>query len=319
MKILIADDDRVALLRLRTALEKLGHHVSEAADGLDAWRQIKGNRPDLLISDWMMPAIDGPELCRMVREFDDGDYIYSILLTARDSREDRVRGLEAGADDFLVKPFDPGELVARLTVARRILSLLQELEAQSVRLKEMYAVLERQNAKLLEQAITDGLTGLVNHRHFQASLAEACSLSSREGVPVCLVMLDVDHFKPFNDTYGHPAGDEVLRRLAGLLWSSVRQHDVVARYGGEEFAVLLVGADGQKGNATADRILRTIREHPWPLRPITASLGVASFGPSTGDPVSLLKAADNALYESKRKGRNQVTAHVDVNATAEPI
>lgn len=311
MNILIADDDRVTTLRLRSALEKLGHKVTEAADGLEAWRKINEQRPNLLISDWMMPSMDGPELCRRVRAIQDGPYLYVILLTSRDTREDRVNGLESGADDFLVKPVDPSELVARLSVAKRILTMLQELEEQSVRLLETYAILQRQNAQLAEQAITDGLTGLVNHRHFQASLAEACSLSLREKVPVTLVMLDVDQFKSYNDSYGHPAGDEVLRRVAGLLWSSVRQHDVVARYGGEEFAVLLLGADENKGRLTAERILRTIEEHPWPLRPITVSVGVTTFDPATQNPESLVETTDRALYESKRNGRNRVTSAKD--------
>ncbi|MGE3818770.1 MAG: diguanylate cyclase [Isosphaeraceae bacterium] len=318
MNVLIADDDRVATLRLRRVLEKLGHKVTVAVDGREAWLKISGQRPQVLISDWMMPSMDGPELCRRVRAIQEGPYVYVILLTSRDTREDRVNGLESGADDFLVKPVDPSELVARLSVAKRILTMLQELEEQSIRLQEMYALLQRQNAQLAEQAITDGLTGLVNHRHFQASLAEACSLCRREKVPVTLVMLDVDHFKSYNDSYGHPAGDEVLRRVAGLLWSSVRQHDVVARYGGEEFAVLLLGADESKGRLSAERILRTIEGHPWPLRPVTVSVGVSTFDPTTQTPESLVEAADRALYESKRNGRNRVTSDRDPLAVADP-
>jgi len=319
MDILVVDDDRISALKLRSLLERLGHGVAVTRDGVEGWGQIGERAPGLVISDWMMPGMDGPELCRRIRARRAGAYIYVILLTSRDGQQDRVAGLEAGADDFLVKPLDPAELLARLNVARRILSMEEQLRAQADRLREMHAALEGHNARLTELATTDGLTGLANHRHFREALASALSPAARRGSPLSLVMLDVDRFKAYNDAFGHPAGDDVLRAVGALLHACARPGDVVARYGGEEFAALLPQAGEEAALAFVARLRQAIAGHAWPLAPITVSLGVATSAAETDDGACLIGLADRALYHAKRSGRDRVTHARDLPTGIEAI
>jgi diguanylate cyclase (GGDEF)-like protein len=315
MDILVADDDRVTALKLQRSLEKLGHQVTVAGDGAEAWRHVRDGRVSLLISDWMMPELDGLELCRRVRARTAATYTYLILLTARDSREDRLEGLEAGADDFLSKPLDTGELAARLRVAQRILEMHDQLRSHAAQLAELHAALEVRNALLAERAATDGLTGLHNLRQFDESLRAALSFAERHAQPLSLVLLDVDHFKLYNDAFGHQAGDEVLRRVADLLRTDARTHDLVARYGGEEFAVILPATDTVGACAASERLRVAIAEWPWPLRPVTASFGVATTTSPIADAARLIEEADQALYHSKTRGRNQVSHFCDFPAS----
>src|SRR4051794_36951630 len=203
MRILIAEDDRVSALKLSKTLEKMGHSVDVARDGAHAWRRVSEEGFELVISDWMMPEVDGTDLCRLIRARPDALYTYIILLTSHDSRDDRLAGLEAGADDFLTKPLDAGELVARLNIARRILAMQEQLRSHAAQLAELHAALERQNglleqqnALLAERAAPDGLPGLGNRRHFDEALQTAL-LSARRHQPLSLVLIDVDHFKSY--------------------------------------------------------------------------------------------------------------------------
>ena len=280
MTILIAEDDPVSSLILRRSLEGLHEEVVVASDGEDAWQLVR-DRDDirLVISDWMMPRLDGVDLCRRVRALEGRPYVYFILLTAKAFKEDRLAGLGAGADDFLTKPLDRPELIARLNVASRLLATQEELRQRTAELERLHAELQRQNELLAELAASDGLTGLKNHRHFRDALEVGISLAVRQEVPFSLIMLDVDHFKQYNDAFGHPAGDEVLRDLARVLHESVRDHDLVARYGGEEFVLLLPLTDADRALIVGERIRAAIAGRSWPLRPITASLGVATTGP----------------------------------------
>ncbi len=307
MKIVIAEDDAVSRLALRKTLEGLNFDVVALEDGLAAWEYLQAHDARLLISDWKMPRLDGPGLSRRVRlRGSAGPYIYIIMMTSLDRREDRLKALQAGADDFLSKPLDKAELFARINVARRIIGMEDQLRVRSADLERRHADLQRHNSMLSEIASSDGLTGLKNHRFFRESLDAHYSLSRRKGMPLSLVMIDVDHFKAFNDTFGHPAGDEVLREVAGLLRSCVRDHDVVARYGGEEFAVLLPATDADAGQALAERLRAAIEGHPWPLRGITISLGISTIGPRFARPVEMIEQADRSLYRSKAGGRNRV-------------
>jgi diguanylate cyclase (GGDEF)-like protein len=312
MHLLIVDDDRISALMLRRTLEKMGHSVVVARNGAEAWRVIRDEGMRLVISDWMMPEMDGLELCRRIRGRSDRLYTYIILLTSRDSREDRLEGLQAGADDFLVKPFDASELVARMNVANRILGMQEELRSHTTQLRAMAAELERQNARLAELAVTDGLTGLRNRRCFFETLDAALSLARRLGQPLSVAMLDVDHFKSYNDSFGHPAGDDALRMVAETLSLGVRCHDLAARYGGEEFIVLLPATAAAPAHALAERLRADIEARTWTSRGITASFGVATLNPGTTDGLSLVDAADAALYRSKQAGRNCVTHHDDL-------
>jgi diguanylate cyclase (GGDEF)-like protein len=315
MRILIAEDDRVTALKLRRALEKLGYVVETVDDGAAAWDRIARGGVDILLSDWMMPELDGLELCRRVRSQPDAQYTYVILLTTRQDREDRLAGLEAGADDFLTKPLDTGELLARLNVARRILAMQEQLRAHAEQLAQLYAaverqntLLERQNALLAERAATDGLTGLWNRRHFDEALASSRSYAARHDQPLSLILIDVDQFKAYNDTFGHPAGDEVLRGVAEILRNESRVHDVVARYGGEEFALLLPATHVAAAILVGERLRSAIEKHPWPERPITVSVGVSSADRPSSQP-GLVARADGALYAAKQTGRNRVVHH----------
>jgi diguanylate cyclase (GGDEF)-like protein len=293
MKILIAEDQPTAALFLRRTLEKMGHEVAIAPDGEAAWQLIRHGAAPLLISDWMMPHLDGLELCRRIRTAEGDPYIYIILLTSRDRREDRLEGLRAGADDFLTKPPDPDELAVRLEIAGRILAVHDQLA--------------RQNARLAELATTDELTGVKNRRRFREDLELLFAQADRHGLPLSLIMLDLDHFKQYNDTFGHPAGDEVLHWVGTTLQASVRGHDVIARFGGEEFVMLLPATDEDEAMEVAERLRSAIASRAWPHGKMTASLGVATSDPDTPDAAALVDCADRALYQSKQAGRNRST------------
>lgn len=298
VRILIAEDEEIPAHILRRMLEAMGHDITTASDGAQAWRLFQAERPSVVISDWMMPELDGPSLCRRIRASGDGSYTYFLLLTARGTRGDRMEGLRAGADDFLTKPLDPEELAVRLEIARRILNI--------------QARLEHQNARLAELATTDDLTGLKNRREFLRALEMAHALVVRQGLPVSLVMLDVDRFKSYNDSFGHTAGDDALRVVGRLLRDSCREHETVARYGGEEFVAILLGADAEEARVVAERLRATLAGSDWPHRPVTASFGVATAARRLeGGPKTLIEQADLALYLSKRRGRNCVTHYDD--------
>lgn len=293
MRILIAEDQPTSALFLLRTLERMGHEVDVAHDGLQAWEVLQRGLTPVLISDWMMPRMDGLELCRRVRSRAANSYTYVILLTSKDRREDRLEGLRAGADDFLTKPPDADELAVRLGVASRILSV--------------HEALARQNARLAELATVDELTGVKNRRRFREDLDMFFALWARQETPFSLVMLDVDHFKQYNDAFGHPAGDDVLRTVAGLLREGTRQQDVVARYGGEEFVVLLPSTTADDALNMAERLRERIEQSSWSLRNVTVSAGVSTTAPDITSSSSLVVAADQALYRSKRFGRNRVT------------
>jgi diguanylate cyclase (GGDEF)-like protein len=305
MKILIAEDQALAGLYLQRTLERLGHEATVAPDGEQAWRIVQRGDAPLLISDWMMPHLDGPDLCRRIRASGGDRYTYIILLTSRDRKEDRLEGLRAGADDFLTKPPDPDELTVRLEIAERIL--------------KVHGQLARQNERLAELAAVDELTGTKNRRRFREDLYLLFAQARRQRAPLSLIMLDLDHFKQYNDTFGHPAGDVVLHWTGDILQTNIRTHDVVARYGGEEFVVLLPSTTADEALDVADRLRLAIACRPWPHRKVTASLGVATAGPLTADAAALVDQADRALYQSKQAGRNQVTHYRDCPCPAEPV
>ena len=307
MKILTVEDDVLSALILRRTLEQMGHEVISTGDGWEAWQLVQQNEFRLIISDWMMPRMDGLELCRRIRRLPDGPYPYVILLTAKHQRQDRIEGLHAGADDFLVKPLDQGELKARVHVARRILMMQEELRNRSRELEQMHAELGRQNSRLAEMAASDSLTGLKNRRYFCERLDHSYSFARRQGLPLSMVMMDVDRFKLYNDSFGHPAGDALLIDLANMLFGITRESDLVARYGGEEFVFLLSGTGPEAARLFCERVRSSIEVHPWALRPITVSFGIASLSDRDREPADLIAEADRALYLSKERGRNHVS------------
>ncbi len=443
MRVLIVDDDRVVARMLERQLRCEGYEPLVAFDGEQAWQLFEREPVPLVLTDWMMPGMDGIELCRRLRNFHQESYVYIILLTASNREHGKLHALQAGADDFIGKPIDMDELRARLCVARRILHMEQHLQAQSRHLQALNQELQAQ-AEQLEQsqrllahanrrfaelfenlpiacftfdtegnlhewnqaaaqlfgypkqqvlfrsmfetvfhqetgadmhslvesvlagemirdrepvaartasgqvlyimrsafplrnlggevvggivavvdvsdrveyewhlqsmALTDGLTGIPNHRAFQEFLRQRFAEAQRYCQSLSLILLDVDHFKRFNDTYGHLAGDEVLKRVAQVLIQTVRQSDLVARYGGEEFAVILPCTDLTSAICAAERLRQALAEADWEQEPISASFGVASYQPWMAGPQELIEAADQALYRAKAGGRNRVCA-----------
>ncbi len=285
---------------LRTILESLGHEVTIATTGTEAWDFVRTGEWRLVITDWIMPGMDGLELCRRIRAREGRPYTYIVMLTCMDSRSDRIKGLTAGADDFLTKPVDPEELAVRLQIASRIIGVQDELMA----IRDEVA---KSSSKLAELAATDWLTGVANRRCFADALRSAASFASRHRAPLSVMMLDLDHFKSYNDEFGHPAGDDAIRTLAAIIRENIRDYDLVARYGGEEFAVLLPTTNARSAVLMAERLRMAVASHDWTLRPVTSSIGVATSTISTFDGDELVKQADSALYRSKTRGRNRVT------------
>jgi diguanylate cyclase (GGDEF)-like protein len=296
VRILIADDDAVSRRLLEGTLVRLGHEVVAVADGTAAISALlEPDGPRLAILDWMMPGADGLAVCTEVRRHS-STYAYLILLSARDGRQDMVTGLDSGADDFLTKPFNLGELCARLRSGSRVL----ELQA---------GLLEAQEA-LRAQATRDDLTGLWNRRMILDQLGRELNRARHERRPLAIALADLDGFKVINDTYGHAAGDAVLRETAAALRTQLREYDFIGRYGGEEFLVLLPGADARTGIAIAERLRAIIAAKPvrWgeQVVPVTVSVGLTWTGAAGLEPDALIQAADEALYRAKARGRNRV-------------
>jgi two-component system, cell cycle response regulator len=298
-RVLIAEDDAMFRKILQSWLESWGYQVTVAEDGAKAWQILQQiSAPHLLILDWIMPNLNGIDLCRMVRERASSPYQYILLVTAKDDKQDLVRGLEAGADDYLSKPFDRDELRARLRTGRRILTLQDEqLKARE---------------KLRLQATQDGLTGTWNRNAILELLHREYELAARSGSTIGLIMLDVDHFKQVNDTYGHLAGDHVLVEASRRMQEAVRSYDLVGRYGGEEFLVVSPDCDPEQIQICAERIRSAIAEQPvlalGSKIVITVSAGTAVLAARLNTEKDALAAADTALYRAKSGGRNQVVS-----------
>lgn len=296
MRILIADDDTLSLRLLQKTLERAGYEVTAVKNGrLAADEMCQSEGPRLALLDWMMPELDGPAVCREIRKQRSERHVHLVLLTSRDSKQDIVCGLESGADDYLVKPFDPEELKARLRNGLRILQLEDNLlEARE---------------EMRYKATHDSLTSLLNRGMIVDLLARELTRARREKGSTVIVLGDLDHFKAVNDIHGHPVGDEVLREVARRLLGSVRSYDFVGRYGGEEFLVVLNNCDSSKALDRAEQIRNAVSRTPistakGPL-PITMSLGVlASVGEDPKGAEEVMSEADQALYEAKAAGRN---------------
>jgi two-component system cell cycle response regulator len=300
MKILVAEDEPVSRELLRSLLTKWGYEVITTSDGEEAWRLLQEQEDlRLAILDWMMPGKDGIEICRLIRQkLKESHYIYTIILTARDNKEDALLGLEAGADDYITKPFHQQELRFRIHIGQRILEL------------ERYRHDAYEEMKRL--ATFDELTGLWNRRVVLEHLEKEWGRATREQKTLSIVLADIDHFKLFNDRYGHALGDRVLVHLSSILRDMVRPYDGIGRYGGEEFLLFFPECDQEEGMQIAERLRQQLEsclltEEEQQLQ-ITASLGGTTFYPArckctTKD---LLKIADDALYEAKKTGRNRV-------------
>ncbi len=300
--ILIVDDDPVSRLLLEKILKKEGFKVCSAEDGVQALDIFKRQYIPIVLTDWMMPKMNGLELCRALRSIDSPGYIFIIIITAKDSKEDIVHGLEAGADDYVSKPFHHAELLARIRTGIRILELEKSLR--------------KANKEIRRLSITDPLTGCFNRGYLMDFLPKEIKRSIRYNHPLSIIMCDIDHFKNVNDTYGHQAGDIALKSFVKILNSSVREgSDWLARYGGEEFLMVLPETDLEGAIDTAERLRKRVAKNRIEIGEdkkitITASFGVATFNPVdtkkeiTSD--SLINMADNMLYKAKSEGRNRV-------------
>jgi diguanylate cyclase (GGDEF)-like protein len=303
-RILIVDDheDNVELLRAR--LESWGFETLSAKDGAEALATIESSLPDLVLLDIMMPKIDGIEVARRVKNNPDLPFIPIIMQTALDSTENKVEGLEAGADDYITKPIDFPELKARVNSMLRIKRLQEEIEERERELMEA-------NERLRHMSQTDALTGLENRRHIETRLEEMFEHAKRLAEPFSCVMVDLDKFKSVNDEYGHQVGDAVLKQLARILKNEVREIDHAGRYGGEEFILLLTGTVLDAAVTFAERVRKAIEDHTFTFEggtlKRTASFGVAGWPhPKVSTCDGLVKAADDALYVAKETGRNRV-------------
>lgn len=309
MRILIAEDDPGSRLILQMAVEQFGHECLIAEDGLEAWTLFRSAQVEVIISDWMMPGMDGIELCRRVRSLARSTYTYFIFVTALVHKSDVLQGIEVGADDYLTKPLDPEELQIRLLVASRITGLHRQMAEQAEQLETL-------NRQLFQQGRTDPLTQLGNRLRLREDLDMLQARALQYGQTYCAVLCDIDLFKMYNDSYGHLAGDEVLRAVASTILESCRSGDAAYRYGGEEFLLILPVQTLEVAGFVADRLRQAVADlaiaHPAnvPAQVVTISAGISMLSSGEDKTVAAwLKEADDALYRAKHYGRNQVVMH----------
>lgn len=295
LKVLIADDSAVYRKLVERTLDPEACTVLVAKDGREALEIIGREHPSLVITDWMMPDLTGIELCRKIRA--NSEYAYVILLTSNAEKENVVKGLTAGADDYLTKPFDQDELLARVRVGMRLIDLHRQIE--------------NKNRLLEELALTDALTGLPNRRALEAWGGRQLSGAARHGFPFWVVLIDIDHFKSVNDTYGHEAGDTVLKRFAEIIKDNTRYSDISGRIGGEEFLEVLTHSEEEGVRILVERLRNHFAAERFDFGSgpvmVTASFGVAGFwGKRAPEFSELLAQADAALYRAKNLGRNRI-------------
>lgn len=316
MRILIAEDDKISRRVLEASLSEWGYDVTAVADGNEALALLRGeNAPRLVVLDWMMPGLEGVEVCAKIRERSQQPYVYVLLLSARNEKQDMLAGLKAGADDYLTKPFDTQELRARIFAGERILRLQDEL-------------IGTQEA-LQFQATHDALTGLLNRGAILRDVMRELTRARREHISAGVILVDIDHFKAVNDEYGHLTGDAILQGVALRMSGLLRAYDSIGRYGGEEFLVLAPSSDAEGAMQFAERLRAGVESTTYETDAgslqLTLSLGVAVSNPEDApNTQALLKTADAALYRAKETGRNRIVLAtpadlVDQLASAESL
>lgn len=303
--ILVVEDDPATQLLLTKTLLKEGYEVVSASDGGEALSLFQDFRFRIVLTDWMMPQMTGVELCREIRKSDGEGYVFVILLTAKDRKEDVIQGLMAGADDYLTKPLNHAELLARLNTGKRILSLEKSL-------REAIAEIE-------VLSVTDPLTGCFNREYLMKNLPNEIKRSARYERPFSIVFCDLDHFKKVNDKYGHQVGDRTLIEFVQVVMGSIRLDlDWFTRYGGEEFLLVLPETDAEGAMTLTQRLLEMVREidikiHNDVLK-ITSSFGIVTYDPNRSDKEmnseELIRLADKFLYQSKKEGRDRITSGI---------
>jgi diguanylate cyclase (GGDEF)-like protein len=308
MRILVTDDDPTSRVIAQTALRNLGHECLVASDGATAWEAFQTALPDVVVSDLVMPGLSGLELCRNIRAYPVGGYTYFIMVTSQGGLDEVLDGMSAGADDYLIKPLDLDDLQARLIAATRVTALHQQLARQRTELEGL-------NEELAVIARRDPLTGLGNRRALREYLDLFEGRVARYGHGYCVALLDVDHFKSYNDTFGHQAGDEILQTVAAQLKARARGGDSLYRYGGEEFLCIFPEQSLETGTIAVERMRRGIERlaivHPdSPTGVLTISAGMAMLDREHPSASEAVKQADLALYQAKHIGRNRVEQSV---------
>lgn len=297
MRIAIVDDDLISRQILKTSLNRFGHEVVEAPDGEAAWELIQESNPRFIITDWLMPRMDGLELIRNIRAAGQKNYTYIIIISGKEDKNDVVTGLEAGADDYLVKPFDVFELRARVSIGVRILELETDLKIARDQMEAM--------------AMHDYLTGLLSRRAIYTHLIGELDRSLRENRPISVIMMDLDHFKSLNDQYGHLVGDQALCMASEQVMRNVRSYDWAGRWGGDEFMIVLPNTNSQEACAISERICSKINSVGIETSEnekvqLQASLGVVTHHTGKISIDQLIHQTDNALYAAKMAGRHCV-------------
>jgi len=306
--ILLVEDSNVQGILTKEFLEKYGYAVTLALDGMSAVRLAMTEPIDIILLDRILPDMDGTEVCKQIKHHEKTKGIPIIIVTAKNSTVDKVQGLESGADDYLSKPYEEVELNARVYAALRSKRLQDELKLKNEEIKGMLARVEM-------LSITDPLTQLYNRRKFEELLQSEFKKAKRYSLPLSLLMIDIDHFKSVNDTYGHAVGDVVIKETAHIIGKSIRTVDTACRWGGEEFVVLTPMTAKAFAIQPARRIWRAVSEHSFSAigeRRVTVSVGIADISSSTIEaPENLIHAADVALYEAKKNGRNRIEVHAE--------
>lgn len=311
LKILVADDDPMTRLSLERILAAPNRTVLMASDGEEALRIAIEQLPQMVITDWKMPLLDGLELCTFLRRTSLTQHIYFIMLTGREDDEALVMAFDAGVDDYVTKPFTPRVLEARVRSGERLIRYQKTITRDKELIQRYATSLAAANSKLLTMAMTDALTGLPNRRSMMTRLSEAVAEARRFDAQLSCIMIDVDHFKEVNDRHGHDSGDQVLKQIAEIFVARTRGYDMVSRTGGEEFLVISSRTDQESARRLAENLRAAVREHHFTIPGgggirLTISLGVAVWQPDMTDGGMLIKAADKALYTAKINGRDRV-------------
>lgn len=317
-RILVVDDDASSRRLMVKYLTDAGLEILEAENGKDALTLILDQAPPIIVTDWNMPQMDGIELCRALRSHEGVRFAYILLVTSQDDTESLVRAFDAGADDFIPKPLNRLELLARIRAGQRIARLEGDFARHSREILQLNAEaavvnkkLELANTKLQKMATIDYLTGLPNRREAINRLQEHWVTWLRYQTPLSCVMIDIDHFKKLNDSYGHATGDNVLAATAEIIARGIRASDIACRIGGEEFLIICPHSDLAGATQCAEHIREIVARHefqvPGGTHHVTISLGVADAAIGPESPAQLMEMADSALYESKKNGRNRVT------------
>lgn len=313
LRILLVDDDRAVLMIMKMFLDQQGHTVALARNGVEALALVAEFKPQMIMTDWMMPEMDGIAFCKALRRNIAWRNIYVFMLTAQESTDRLVEAFEAGANDYLTKPVNPKVLGARLSAGQRVVQLQEELEHEREQLHKFSTELALSNERLQQLALTDELTELPNRRFANEHLERQWAIAQRNDSPLSCMMVDIDYFKQVNDTYGHRVGDLVLKQVAKTLKLSVRKQDVVCRLGGEEFLVICLEVQAPEIYRYAERLRENVaslsfNDASGKKFKLTVSIGAASKTPAISTPEALLQLSDKRLYMAKEKGRNRTIA-----------